>query len=88
MKNLWRTETTPEQKQAVRSALEAQELSRLTNHTPETALAWITNLCNELQKRGIDYKEITFTAAAIAIEKQERRRAKRKAAEEAASDGT
>ena len=38
-----------------------------TRHTPESAYQWILGLIEQLQKRGIDYKEITYTDCANAI---------------------
>lgn len=73
-KRLWQTDTTPEQQQQVIEAVKAQEAARLTNHTPESALVWLANLCKALDQRGVDYRHITFTDAAIAIEQHERRR--------------
>lgn len=75
---LWQTETTTEQKQNTLKAVESRKQERLTNHTPESALEWIGNLCTELEKRGVEYRRITFMDVAEAIEKQEKRRQNRK----------
>ena len=38
-----------------------------TRHTPNSAYQWVLGLIEQLQTRGIDYKEITYTDCAAAI---------------------